>query len=90
VFFLVGQWSGVDDVNGFVWVEDVDHLKEPATSAASPNEVLVFRVPKRVGALRLTDDPFGLFWIDPVPGNVIEVPIIPAKLHIQNPEISTL
>src|SRR5882672_4313970 len=71
----------MDDEDCRIVVQDEHNLKEPISAPRAPDEVLVIRSPDRVGRASLGDHLFRLLGLNAVPGQMLGVPVIPAKVH---------
>jgi hypothetical protein len=71
----------VNDVDAAVFVEHEDHLQRLARWIWTPYEQLVLLDATRIGSPRLLDDAFGCLGFDPVLGDVLQVPLVPPKVH---------
>jgi hypothetical protein len=71
----------VDAENGIVGVQKENNLQEPLTTPPAPDHVLPVATVPGPGGFHILDDPFRLFRIDAVFGDVPGIPVVPAKLH---------
>jgi hypothetical protein len=71
----------VDHVNGFDLVEHEDRLKESAPLTLSPHQPLVVLDLSREWASSCTDQELNFFGSNAVFSDVLDIPIVPSKVH---------
>jgi hypothetical protein len=71
----------MDDEDCPIVVQNEHNLKQPISAPRTPREVLVIGSPDRVGRTSLGDHLFCLFELNAMPGQMLDVPVIPAKVH---------
>jgi len=62
--------------------QQVDHLQQPALEGSSPYEPFVVVALLRPWSPRCTDNGFNLFGLNAVSAYVLQVPFVPAELHV--------
>jgi hypothetical protein len=72
----------MDDEDCPIVVQDEDNLKQPICAPRAPDEVLVIGPTHRVRSTSLSHHLFRLVGLDAVPGQMLHVPVIPAKVHL--------
>src|SRR5882724_8646670 len=75
------QGTGVDDEDGFLQVQHKNHLEKPGTSPLAPDEPLVIFDLSRERTPSRPNDHFRFVGRNPVGGDVLDVPAVPAELH---------
>ena len=75
----------MNDVDSIIFIEDKQHLKQPAIPPGPTHKPLSVAVVFWVRLRRAGNDPFRVFRIDPVPGDVIGVPVIPTEVQAARP-----
>jgi PhnB protein len=71
----------VNDEDCPIIVQEEHNLKQPIRAPRAPSEVLVIRSPERVGRASPGDHMFRLFGLNAVPRQMLDIPVIPAKVH---------
>jgi hypothetical protein len=71
----------MDDIDGFVIIQDEDNLQQPAAATMAPDEPLLIFTTERVWRLCTRNDCLCLLRLHSVPRNVFDVPVIPPKEH---------
>jgi hypothetical protein len=77
----VCQWSGVDDEDRFILVEDEDHLEEATARAAAPDEPFVVAELLWIGLERAANDLFRFIRRNTMHTDVPDVPLVPSEFH---------
>jgi hypothetical protein len=78
---LLRQRPRVDHEDSIVIIEHEDHLKHLAARPRSPDQPLGTGKPPRKRAPSRLHNDLGVFGIDSVPANVLDVPCVPPELH---------
>src|SRR5438094_3992347 len=71
----------MDHVDSIIFVNDIDNLQRSSTPAAFPHHPLLLGIAEWVGACRIANNFFHLVRFRTMSADVVDVPIVPAKLH---------
>jgi hypothetical protein len=71
----------MDHENRAIVIQNEDNLKQPICASRAPDEILVIGASHRVGGSSLRNHQFRLVGLDTMFRDMLDVPIIPAKLH---------
>jgi hypothetical protein len=74
----------MDHEDGCVVIQDENDLQQAVCASRAPDEVLVIGPTRRVGGSSMGDHLFGLVRINTVFREMLDVPVIPAKLHLDS------
>jgi hypothetical protein len=82
MLFGVRQLPRMNHEDCPVIIHNEDNLKQPICASRAPDEIFVIGPTQRVRSSSLRDHLFGLIRIDPVFCQMFDIPVIPAKLHL--------
>jgi hypothetical protein len=80
--FPTGQRASVNNENSLAWVNDINHLQESAAHTTTDHEPFVVVNLSRKRLAGMSNDHFRLPRVHTVFGDMVAVPVDPAKFHL--------